>query len=191
VRGARPLPVLLLIALIGGCASSPPTQFYTLAPAPPQERTLHASVGPIQVAPVHMPAVLERQEIVSETGPSQIVLSNRHRWGAPLAEMTRRTLTQDLLQRLPTDQVVLPEQPAPPDTRQLVVDVLRFQPDATGRVVLEGSWSLVPPGSESPSLTRNISLSEQANATSYADEVQAMSRVLGKLADDIVSALAK
>ena len=152
---------------------------------------MHASTRPIQLAPVRIPAVLERQEIVTERGSNELLLSNRHRWGAPLGEMTRRTLTQDLLQRLQESEVVLPEQPAPPNTREIVVEILRLQSDAGGRVLLQGSWSLLPPGSDSPSLMRNFSLAEQASATSYADQVQAMSRLLGRLADDIVSALAQ
>src|SRR6185437_5459200 len=144
VRRARRWPVLMLGALLASCASSPPTQFYTLEPVQPcqpagprgagantcapasiQERTLHASTRPIQLAPVRIPAVLERQEIVTERGSNELLLSNRHRWGAPLGEMARRTLTQDLLQRLQGNEVVLPEQPAPANTREIVVDILR------------------------------------------------------------------
>ena len=210
MRGTRWWPVLMLGALLASCASSPPTQFYTLEPVQPcqpsgagsaganacgpvsiRERTLHASTGPIQVAPVHIPAVLERQEIVTERGPNELILSNRHRWGAPLAEMTRRTLTQDLLQRMQANEVVLPEQPAPPNTREIVVDILRLQYDAAGRVLLQGSWSVLPSGSDTPSLMRNFSLAGQAGATSYAEQVQAMSRLLGQLADDIAGAVAQ
>jgi uncharacterized protein len=210
VRGTRPWLVLMLGALLASCASSPPTQFYTLEPVQPcrppgagsaganacpsvsiQERSLHASTGPIQVAPVHIPAVLERQEIVTGRGSNELVLSNRHRWGAPVAEMVRRTLTQDLQQRMQGNDVVLPEQPAPPNTREIVVEILRLQSDAAGRVALQGSWSLLPSGSDKPSLMGTFSLAEQASATSYADQVQAMSRLLGQLADEIVSAIAK
>ena len=150
---------------------------------------MHPSAGPIQIAPVHIPAVLERQEIVTARGSSEIILSNRHRWAAPLGEMTRRTLTQDLLQRLQGNEVVLPEQPAPADTREIVVNILNFQSDAAGHVVLQGSWSLLPPGSDTPSQMRNFSLTGQAEATGYAGQVQAMSRLMGRLADDIVSAV--
>jgi len=104
--------------------------------------------------------VLERQEIVSGRGPNELTLSNQHRWGAPLEEMTRRTLTQ-------------------------------FQSDAARRVVLEGTWSLVPAGSDTPSLTRNVLFTQTASPTSYDDQVQAMSRNVGRLADDIASALAR
>ena len=152
---------------------------------------MHAPAGPIQIAPVHIPAMLERQEIVTARSSNEIILSNRHRWAAPLAEMTRRTLTQDLLLRLQGNEVVLPEQPAPPDIREIVVNILNFQSDAAGHVVLQGSWSLLPPGSDTPSQMRNFSLTGQAEATSYAGQVQAMSRLLGLLADDIVSAVAQ
>ena len=86
---------------------------------------------------------------------------------------------------------MLPEQPALAGTREVVVEILRFQADRTGRVVLEGSWSLVGPGADAPSLTRNVAPAEQARATDYTDQVQAMSRLVGHLGDDIVGAVAR
>ena len=148
--------------------------------------------GPIQSCAGPHPAVLERQEIVTERGSNELILSNRHRWGAPVAEMTRRTLTQDLLQRLQGNEVVLPEQPAPGehegDRRGHSETSVRCRAAASS---CRGAGPRRLPGADTPSLTRTFSLAEQASATGYADQVQAMSRMLGQLADEIVSAVVR
>jgi hypothetical protein len=177
-----------MICLTGGCASSPPVQFYTLGVVP-AERRMGALDAPVQIGAVHLPSVLDRQEMVRERGPNQLELSNEHRWGAPLADMTRRVLTQDLQDRLPASMVVLPEQPAPPHTRVIVIDILKFESESSGHVVLQGSWSLVSTGSDTPSSSRPMQIDEHAPAQDYAAQAQAMSRAVGQLADSIADAL--
>jgi hypothetical protein len=178
-----------MICLIGGCASSPPVKFYTLAVVPAERRT-GTFDAPVQIGAVHIPPVLDRQEMVREGGPNQLELSNEHRWGAPLAEMIRRVLTQDLQDRLPLSMIVLPEQPAPPHTRIIVIDILKFESAFSGQVVLQGSWSLVSAGSDTPSSSRPVQIDEHAPAQGYAAQAQAMSRAVGQLADSMADALA-
>ena len=191
MRAALPLAVLLGAAATASCASSPPVQFFalTVSDQPLQQRpAAPPSSTPVRVAAVHIPAALDRQQIVRESAPGKVEISDRHRWDAPLDQMVSNVLTQDLLRRLPRGAVVLPQEPATPDTRAIVLDILRFEPDAGGTVTLTGAWSLLPAASDTPLLTRRVALSEPAPAD-YAGEVAAMSRLLGKLADEIAQAL--
>lgn len=175
--------------LAAACASSPPTRFYTLEPIPPAHRSTGSIRGPVKIAVVHVPPLLDREQIVSEGRPGELIVSDTNRWGAPLADMTRAVLTQDLLLRLPEGSVILPQQPAPPQTNTITVDILRLQAQASGEVRLEGGWSLIPPGAEAPSLDAGIHLSQPAAAADYAQQANAMSLALGRLADDIARAL--
>ncbi|MGH8219516.1 MAG: PqiC family protein [Steroidobacteraceae bacterium] len=186
-------PVLCaLAAFIGlaGCASSPPTQFYSLAAVPAQSPTSQSDsarsrAAPLRVAAVHIPPSLDRREIVRLGAAERLEISGEHRWGAPFDEMVQQVLTQDLVTRLPPDEVVLPLGPAPAGTRSVVVDLLQFESDASGGVMLQGSWSLLVPGQSSPQLVREFRYDESASARSFEDEAAAMSRLLGRLADDI------
>jgi uncharacterized lipoprotein YmbA len=105
--------------------------------------------------------------------------------------MIRRVLTQDLLDRLPSHAVLLPEQPAPPQSWEVVIDVLKFQADQSGHIVLTGSWSLVPQGSSTPALSEPIRITIAAATQDYGAEVQAMSHTVGQLSDRIASVLAQ
>jgi uncharacterized protein len=182
------MPAAFVIGL-AACASSPPTQFYSLAAvagqsAAPQTDSTAAHALRLRVAAVHIPPSLDRREIVRRGPGDRLDISGEHRWGAPFDEMVQQVLTQDLVTRLPADEVVMPLGPSPSGTESVVVDLLQFQSDAAGTVVLQGSWSLLASGQSSPALVRAFRYQDSAGAN-FGDEAAAMSRLLGHLADDI------
>lgn len=77
----------------------------------------------------------------------------------------------------------------PAGTRRIVLDVLRFADDTTGKVLLTGGWSLPPAGSDVPLLRQQVHLSEPTDPSGYANQVAAMSRLLGQLAEGIARRL--
>jgi uncharacterized protein len=171
--------------LLGGCGHSPPTQFFTLTPVRADAAQRSYAGSPVQVRAVHIPATLDRPERVVETTRDRLDILEQQRWGGPLADMVRRTLTEDLMTRLPAGMVLTEAAPAPPATRGIVVDIVEFQPEPAGLVVLDASWTVIagqsgPPG---PRAMRRF----QLHAAGGADaEVAAMSQLLGQLADAIV-----
>jgi uncharacterized protein len=50
----------------------------------------------MQVDAVHIPAVLDRAEMVRQSGSNGLSISERDRWGAPFGEMARDVLARDL-----------------------------------------------------------------------------------------------
>jgi len=186
--GLVSLAALLLVA----CASSPPSKFYTLTSVPPNGSAPAASAAdtvPVRVAAVHVPAMLDRQEIARPSAGNQLEINGQERWDAPLDEMIQRVLTLDLITRLPSGSVILPAAPAPADVDSIAVNILQFQSDVTGSVVFEGSWSLVPPHASSPALIRTFRYTAAASSQSTGDEVTTMSTLLGQLADDLARGL--
>lgn len=197
-RASSVIATALTAAVLGlaACASSPPTQFYSLSPVSaqnpaPQSDSATSGAMPLRVAAVHIPPMLDRREVVRRGAGDRLEISGEHRWGAPFDEMLQHVLTQDLVDRLPSGNIVLPSSPPPSGTASVVVDLLQFQSDAGGAVVLQGSWSLLPSGQSSPALVRDFRY-EDTGAQNFEDQAAAMSRLLGRLADDIASrALAK
>jgi uncharacterized protein len=179
------------VVLLCGCASSAPSKFYTLtavpaggaAPAPVQPSL------PVRVVAVRIPPMLDRQEIARPSAGDQLVISGEERWDAPLDEMIQEILTRDLIERLPASAVILPGAPAPARVDSIVVNILQFQSDVAGKVLFQGSWSLLTPGTAAPSLIRDFRYSAEASPESTGEEVQAMSTLLGELADDIARSL--
>jgi uncharacterized protein len=181
------LPVLALLTL-AGCASSPPTRFFALDPvAPGAAATAGETSAPVKVDAVHIPPALDRDSMVRGESDNQLEISSQDRWAGDLGEMIRRVLTQDLAQRLPSGMVIAPESPAPPHARGLVVDVLTFQPQA-GEVVLDADWTLLQGTQSNPVLRRSEHLTLGA-AASAQGQAEAMSALLGQLADAIAAHL--
>lgn len=183
------MAVILSVTFFAACRSSPPARFYVLDPTPAQQRSSPVTGTVVQVAAVNIPASLDRQEMVREGGTGSLEISGINRWGAPLADMTQNVLTRDLIGRLPPGAVLPPRTSAPPDTFEITVDLLQFGRDATGKAVLDGGWSLYRLGSDTPVMNRQVRLSEEVGAADYAHEAQAMSRLLGRLADEIAGSL--
>jgi uncharacterized protein len=175
----RSLACAAFVALLAGCGSSPPTRFYRLdaveaAPPSPLKTTVR-----LQVAMVDVPPILDRQEKVRQNAPNSVELSDRNRCAAPLADMLRDVLTQDLISRIPRGSVALPHEPAPAAAYELRVDILEFESDTSGIVQFVGSWSVPRAGSDTPVFSRNVSLSEPADVANYSSQVKAMSTILG------------
>lgn len=143
----------------------------------------------MQIAAVRIPAILDRREMVRETAANKLDVSEQNRWAAPLDEMIRRVLTQDMAQRLPKGAVLAPDEPTTAKTKRIVVELSQFDQGPSGSVVLEGNWSLLSPGTENPALTRRVHLEERPHGNGFADDAASMSNLVGKLANEIASAL--
>jgi hypothetical protein len=185
----RAVIAFIACTLLAGCGSSPPVQFFELDAVHPTTAPPHGDSIPIQVIVVHIPPTLDRQEMVRETASTRLAVSDQHRWAAPLGAMATRVLTQDLAERLPAGMVIFPQEPAPPRVDDLVVDILVFDSGPTGSIAFDGSWSLVPNGSDTPLVSRQLHLRHAAAVADYAAQARAMSDVIGTLADSIVAGL--
>jgi hypothetical protein len=187
------LPLLLVCGVLAGalaaCGHSPPTRFFTLDAVPATTPTgVTAPAAPVQLDAVHIPPALDRPQLVTQTAPNRLGVSDQDRWGAPLGQMMRRTLAQDLQTRLPRGAFIFPDAPHPAGARALVVTVLQVTATPAGRVDMEANWSLLSAGSARPERSENLTLSAAA-APGPAGEAQALSTALGELSDHIAAAV--
>ncbi len=184
-------PVLLAAVLaLAGCASSPPTRFYTLDPVDSDGARQVRLAKPLEVDAVHIPALIDRRWMIrGENGPA-VTLSGRDRWTGNLGELCRQVLSRDLESRLPSGMVVPPHSPAPPGTRGVVVSITAFEPRSGGEVVLDADWTLVEGVGAKPVLHRTVQL-RAPEGPSARTEATAMSHLLGRLADRIVAGVSK
>lgn len=185
-------PILILAALmLASCGSSPKTHYFTLSRVP-AEQERPAPIGtPVTVASVHVPQSLDRSEMVRANGDNTVEISDQERWTAPLGEMARRVLSEDLAARLPHDKVVLPDAPAPPQTAQIVVSLAEFGSDPNGKVALAGSWSLLDGERGKLLLRRDVALQAAAKGPGGSGQAAAMSELLGELASNIAKTLSE
>jgi uncharacterized protein len=182
-------PIIALAALLlANCGSSPKTQYFTLAPVPASEQKA-AIRSPVTVAAVHVPPALDRQEMVRQAGANRVDIREEDRWTAPLGDMIREVLARDLAARLPEDKIIVPEAPAPPHTAQIVVSLVQFGPDATGKVVLDGDWSLLDGDRQKLLLRHSVALETAVSGRGADGQAAAMSQLVGQLAQHIAATL--
>jgi len=117
----------------------------------------------------------------------QLVVSDQNQWAAPLDELVRRALTQDLQGRLTANSVLAPGDPTRPGTRFLTLHVQRFMANDAGEVTLEADWNLQQAGRSGP--VRHESIRTRVHGRGGDAIAEAMSRALAELADRIVVAM--
>ncbi|HUZ12791.1 MAG TPA: PqiC family protein [Caulobacteraceae bacterium] len=182
-------PIVIAVGALGlaACSHSPPTSFYTLDPTPAVGEASSAPATRIQLQAVHIPAVLDRPQVVSEVAADRLRISEQDHWGAPLADLIRRALAQDLAARLAPGLLVLPGAPRPAGARQLVVNILAFEAGTDGRVRLQASWTLLPAAKSQAPLTRDVDLIAKQPSSNAKAQAKSMSALLGRLADQIAA----
>lgn len=185
------LRLLPFFALLGtaACAAAVPTRFYTLTPQAepaPQRGSQVVALGSVT-----LPDYLDRPEIVTRTGATQVQLGEIDRWAEPLEPMVQRVLGQELARLASVREVVvLPQQRDVRYDRLVEVEVLQFEADAAGKVMLDARWRVFGQDGERQLATRQTLIVENgAPPPDYAAVAAAMSRALDRLAVEIVAAL--
>jgi uncharacterized lipoprotein YmbA len=181
----------LCLLLLAGCGVTKPSRFYILTPETDDgTTTVTATVPAVGIGPVTFPAYLDRPEIVHRSGDHQLQYAGVHRWAEPLKVTFTRTLAENLAGLLPTDRTLLYPWPrsARPDYT-VSVDVLRFDADATGMVVLVAAWEVVRVEDGSVAGRTRSRYAEPAGAFDYPAIVAAQSRAVARLSRDIAAAM--
>ncbi|WP_053570370.1 PqiC family protein [Caballeronia cordobensis] len=191
-RSARPVPTIIAIMtasmLLHGCANSPKTQYVTLNVTPGDALPVVQPMDPVQPA-LHIPQALDRPEVVTQAAPNRFEISETERWAAPLAQLMRLTLARDLETRLPGGGLVFPESPVPDGTRALVVTVIDIGMPADGELTLQAEWALVSRSPVRTEFAQRATLRSPLTGAGAEAKAAALSRALGKLADEIASSV--
>lgn len=167
-----------LLLLLVGCASSPPTNFYTLSDTGPDEAA-PAGAGHVVIAGVTIPGEIDRPEIVRRIGPNQLSVAELDRWAAPLDDTIRRVLTDDIGRRMP-NAAAEPQRP-------VTVDIHEFYGDASCNVTLRAVWTLKQVGA--PATTEEIHVPSSGSCPTTL--AATMSIALGQLCDRIIAGVAR
>jgi uncharacterized lipoprotein YmbA len=180
--------VPILACLLSACAGAP-TRFYTLQPTTPAAPERATYVGPaIRIDAVHIPASLDRPELVRDEGGDRFTVSDNDHWAAPVGELLRRVLTQDLAAVLPADKVIFPDAPKLPGSQGLVVDILSITPSAEG-VVMQASWTVLPAPRGAAAHQRSARLTVPSAGAGVQGNATELSALAGQLAAAIAQDL--
>jgi hypothetical protein len=142
----------------------------------------------VGVGPVKIPEYLDRQEIMTRTGPSRVDLAEFDRWAEPLESNVTRVLAENLSFLLGTHRVSLfPWAGSTKVDYQVVVDLNRFDGTSEGMTILAAHWSILEGGKRKVLVTRKSDFVESADRADFESMVSAQSRLLGHLSREIAS----
>jgi uncharacterized lipoprotein YmbA len=155
-------------------------RFYTLSAVGGDGGSANANApSAIRVARVTLPGEIDRSELVQRIDANRLRLAEDDRWAAPLGEMIRRTLSDDLRARVPAAS-------GEPDS--LSVDIEEFIGDANCSVSLRAGWALSKPGANQPATRGYEAIRADApGACTVGALPEAMSRALAELSTRIAA----
>ena len=190
------LAIIALTLSLAACIGTPsrPSQFYLLTPDPGQPVAARATAtAPLSVGlgPVTLPEIYDRPQIVTRTKSNQINLAEFDRWGGDLNKDLARTLARNLMGRLNTDSVVPYPWPGrnKPDF-QVSIRFFRLDGQLDSSAILDGVWRLLDGKKGCELAAQHFLHQEQTGGPGYSELVDAISRGVARLSDDIAKQVA-
>ena len=180
---------LLLGAMLAGCGQSAPGRFYVLTSNAAPARPPTASRKIVALGRIDLPGALDRPQIARRRGANEIAYSEEERWAAPLGEMLRRVLADDLAARLPGAVVLGEAGSATPSAVTIALEVARFDADERGQVTLRARWTALGQDGTPRGAPQEIGIVDPGSGTAAASIAAAMSRTVSELAGHIARGL--
>jgi len=188
--GRLGIPVLLctLVSLAAGCASTPPSRFYTLSAAAAPSTAAAGSLV-IVVGPVSVPAVVDRLEIVVSSGSNELKLDEFNRWASPLQDNLSRVIVENLVAILGTRRVTLfPQMPSTAAQYRVAIEVHGFESAIGTSTTLDAVWT-VRRTTDGSAETGRTAVRESVRDNSYDALAAAHSLAVARLSQDIADAV--
>ncbi|MEA3275587.1 MAG: PqiC family protein [Pseudomonadota bacterium] len=184
---------LLGALILAGCATTPPSSFYTLTPirgAGDRQASLSEGTIALGLGPIGFPAFLDRPQIVSRAGTNRLSLDEFHRWGGNLQDDFSRALGQNLAHLLGTSRILV----YPADVRfpldfRVIADVLSFETTPTGEAELKVRWAILHPQLEQALIVRESAYRRPVQGPTPEAKIAALSEVLGGFSRDLADEL--
>lgn len=194
-RSSTAPAVLLACVLSTACAGTPPVRWHSLL-AGGEGTARHAaaeSAAPalwFDVAPVRVPAQVDRAQLVVGLGDGVLAVLEQQRWSSSLAEELRDALAERLAQRtggIDAGRLGMPAQPARTVWR-VQLELLRFDTTPGADIVQHAAWAVHAGEPAGPGLTCRSRLQASAGSDT-ASAVAAHRQALAQLAERIAQAL--
>lgn len=187
MQGFVALTICAALVFASGCASTPPSRFYTLsAVAVPAAAPSNVSVA---VGPVAVPADVDRPQFVVSAGPNQVRLDEFNRWASPLQNGISRVVAENLVMLLGTPRVTLFPQTLSADADyRAAIEVQSFASAPGEAAMLDAVWT-VRRMKDGKTATGRTTVREPVQEKGFDALAAAHSRAVGRLSQDIAGAV--
>lgn len=185
---ASTMPICLL-CLLSACASRQPDHFYILT-AQPRGTGERMAIVPTPVSlKVSLPSLVDRPEMVINTGAEGVIVLEHERWAAPLSDLVTQVLAQDM-ERRRIDLLVTGSRGGRSNSPALEVrvDIVEMSARKAGQVSIWAHWRILDV-SAAHETVGSEEFSAQPAPAGYAGIAQALSKCLALLADRLTAQL--
>jgi uncharacterized protein len=148
------VPVLHTVVVVavllpaGGCGSSPPVRYYTLADRSAETAgTPNSSAGmyAVAVGPVTVPSAVDRPQFVIQVAPNRVSLLDDQRWAEPLNSAIPRAIASDLARLLGVSTVMFPQNSMTDVKYRVAIEIRNFVSIPGEAATVEASWTVFGP----------------------------------------------
>ena len=193
IATARSITYCVIVSLLlTACSSSPPVRYFSLSSTVTDIQQDPDAAVVLGLGPMRIAEYLNRSQIVTRGAGAEIIIDEFSRWAEPLALAFHRVVSTDVDKTL--DGVTVLAFPWGSAVRgqvnyRLLGDVIRFDADRSGRVVLETQWVITAVDSDEavvrPRRTRYEAQTESPEDP--AAVASAMNEALAKFSRDIAN----
>jgi len=181
--------------LLCGCLGprpGPPARFYQLQPGVRgSEDPLPAGRPAVGVGPVELAPYLDRPQMATRVGATEIRYDELHRWAEPLAKNINWVLAENLAGLLPDRSVrILDTRFAGGDAVQIAIRILRLDGVPGGAAALHATWSLTGPLPDGAPAGGSLRLDADVPGPGVSDVVETLGALLADLSRRIAEDLA-
>ncbi len=186
-RRSRIAMLCAVAVLAAGCGTTPASRFYTLSAS--STAAAAASNVSVAVGPVSVPAIVDRPEIVVDSGANEVRLDEFNRWAAPLQDNLSRVVAENLVTLLGTPRVTsLPHTASGDADYRVAIEVQRFESAPATAATRSAVWT-VRRAKDGKSQTGRTTAREPVTDGSYEALAAAHSRAAARLSQDIADAI--
>ena len=180
-----PLTIVLssILLFFTSCTTTAPETVTYVLPNPPiKNGTSGAAIASITVRDIDLAEYINQGGFVMKNSSVEITITKQNRWGESLEKGIERYLNRLLKQQTSTA-------PSSTDTYDLEITFDAFESENFDHAVATGSWSIYPSQESSPTAIRSFHITQPITSHDYAGLVNAYSKILDHLAEEIQSEL--
>ncbi len=187
----------IIVFVLCGCATTPPSRFYTLSildKARTADQTASSSPAVIvAVGPILIPDYLDKPEIVTRSGQNELIVNEYHRWAGSMESILSQAIMENLSLLLPSERFSVVRwvpgmQGNAAASYRLTLDVMKFDAVPRDSALFESAWTLSD-RETGTILIRKSTAAEPIRGTDYSEMVAAMSKTIEKFTREVAETI--